>query len=71
MKQVLAIEGMTCNHCKMRVTKALTGISGVKSAAVDLAQKNAVVESDAAISEEALKSAVADAGYSVTGITTA
>lgn len=68
MKKVLSIEGMTCNNCKKHVTEALLEVAGVKSATVDLAKKNAVVESDAPVSDNALKSAVSAAGYTVTGI---
>ena len=28
---ILKVEGMTCNHCKMRAEKALLGVSGVES----------------------------------------
>ncbi len=68
MKKVVSIEGMTCGHCQRHVAEALRDVAGVKSAVVDLAKKNAVVESDTAVPDEALKSAVAEAGYTVTGI---
>ncbi|MBI5637202.1 MAG: cation transporter [Nitrospinae bacterium] len=68
MKKVLSIEGMTCNNCKKHVTEALREVAGVKSATVDLAKKNAVVEGDTPVSDDALKSAVSEAGYTVTGI---
>lgn len=68
MKKVLSIEGMTCGNCKRHVTEALQEVSGVKSATVDLAKKNAVVESDVEVSDETLKNAVSEAGYAVTGI---
>ena len=43
-KQIkLVVEGMTCEHCQMRVQKALTGVEGVQEAEVDLARKEAVV----------------------------
>jgi len=68
MKKVLSIEGMTCGNCKKHVTEALLDVTGVKSATVDLAKKNAVVESDAPVADEALKNAVSEAGYAVTAI---
>ena len=68
MKKVLSIEGMTCNNCKKHVTEALREVAGVKSATVDLAKKNAVVESDAPVADDALKNAVSEAGYTVTAI---
>lgn len=68
MKRVLSIEGMTCNNCKKHVTLALQEVDGVRSATVDLAKKSAVVESDAPVSDTALKNAVSEAGYVVIGI---
>jgi len=59
----LKIEGMTCNHCKMRAEKALQGVSGVETVKVDLASKEAVVTGDAERAN--LVKAVVDAGYSV------
>jgi copper chaperone CopZ len=60
---ILKVEGMTCNHCKMRAEKALQGVSGVESVKVDLAAKEAVVTGEA--ERATLVKAVVDAGYSV------
>jgi copper chaperone len=60
---ILKVEGMTCNHCKMRTEKALQGVSGVESVKVDLAAKEAVITGDAERAQ--LVKAVVDAGYSV------
>ena len=65
MKKTLSIEGMMCAHCAAHVEKALNALPGV-TAAVDLAGGSAVVTGD--VSDEALKKAVADAGYTVTDI---
>ena len=65
MKKTLSIEGMMCAHCAAHVEKALNALPGV-TAAVDLAGRSAVVTGD--VSDEALKKAVADAGYTVTDI---
>lgn len=60
----LDVEGMTCNHCVMRVRKALEGVGGVKEAKVDLASKRATVKVDAEkVDDTALVAAVEDAGY--------
>ncbi|MGE5361275.1 MAG: CopZ family metallochaperone [Bacteroidales bacterium] len=67
MKKQLSIEGMTCGHCVMHVKSALSGVAGVSSADVDLASKRAIVEG-AALDDEQLKAAVADAGYEVVAI---
>ena len=65
MQKTLTIEGMMCAHCAAHVEKALNALPGV-TAVVDLAAKTAIVTGDAG--DEALKKAVADAGYQVTDI---
>lgn len=65
-KIVLNVEGMSCNHCKMAVERAVQTLPGVTDAQVDLAAKKVDVEYDAdQVSEAQLKSAITDAGYEV------
>jgi copper ion binding protein len=62
----LKIQGMTCNHCVMRVAKALKAVPGVQDAQVDLSKAEAVVTyDDAKAAMEKLSAAVAEAGYKV------
>lgn len=62
----LKIQGMTCNHCVMRVAKALKALPGVQDAQVDLQKGEAVATyDDTSISPEKLSFAVVDAGYKV------
>ncbi len=68
MKKIIAIEGMTCGHCKARVEKALNALSGVASAVVDLANKTATVELEDSLTDAQLIEAIDDAGYDVTGV---
>ena len=64
--QVFNVEGMSCNHCKNAVEKAVGGLPGVKAAEVDLAAKTLKVDFDEnKASAEAIKKAVDDAGYTV------
>ncbi len=64
-KTVLSIQGMTCNHCVMRVQKALASVPGVAKAVVTLDPQQARVEYDeAAATAQAMTDAVAKAGYS-------
>jgi len=58
----LKIEGMSCSHCQAAVLKALEGVAGVESAAVDLEAGRAKVRGNA--SAEQLIAAVAAEGYS-------
>lgn len=68
MKVIMTVEGMTCNHCKMRVEKALQGLEGVQAVEVDLATKAVSVETQAEMDSSVLKETVEDAGYDVTHI---
>ena len=60
---ILKVEGMTCNHCKMRAEKALLGVNGVEKVKVDLETKEAIVTGD--VKRANLVSAIEKAGYSV------
>lgn len=67
MERTLTIEGMMCAHCSGRVESALNALAGV-TARVDLEKKTATVTAGAEVSDDALRKAVEDAGYKVTGI---
>lgn len=68
MKKTVFIEGMSCNHCKMRVENTLGGLEGVKSASVNLADKQAVVDLSAEVSNESISEAIDDIGFEVVRI---
>ncbi|ACR79786.1 MULTISPECIES: heavy-metal-associated domain-containing protein [Kosmotoga] len=57
------IDGMTCNHCKIRVEKALAEIEGIKRAVVNLEGGFAVVETEKDIPVEVLKEVIENTGY--------
>ena len=59
----LQVEGMMCDHCKSRVEKAVSAVSGVKKVKVDLAGKSVTYYGDA--SKESVRAAIAEAGYTV------
>jgi copper chaperone len=67
MRKLLKIEGMSCGHCVMHVQSALEGVGGVKKADVDLLERSAMVEGEH-LDDQALRAAVADAGYRVVSI---
>ena len=67
LEKTLYIEGMTCAHCAARVEKALQGVPGV-SAKVELDKSKAQVTLTQAVTDEQLKQAVEQAGYTVTKI---
>jgi len=61
----IKIKGMSCNHCVMAVTKALSGIEGIKDIKVDLATGEATFVNEAAVDIKIIKDAVEKAGYDV------
>lgn len=65
MKKVLTIEGMMCAHCSARVEKALSAVDGVTGVAVDLGRRQAAVEAQASVTDDALRAAVENEGYRV------
>ncbi|MEJ7648358.1 MAG: heavy-metal-associated domain-containing protein [Nakamurella sp.] len=57
------VTGMTCAHCVASVTEELNELDGVNEVAVDLASGAVTVTSDAPLTDEAVKTAVEEAGY--------
>lgn len=70
MKKELSIEGMMCQNCVKHVTHALESIPGAAGIQVSLEDKKATVNVPESISDDTLKSAISEAGYEVTGIST-
>jgi len=63
-KMVLKVEGMSCNHCKMSVEKAVKGKGG--EALVNLAEKTVTVSFDPAKTRlEHIITEIEDQGYDV------
>ena len=65
MKKVIKIEGMSCNHCKINVEKALKQVVGVKAVEVSLFLKQAEIETEESVNQAALNQAIVNAGYQV------
>ena len=68
MKKTIHIEGMMCGHCEARVKKALEALPEVSEAVVSHEAGTAIVTLSADVSDKALKKAVEDQDYKVTGI---
>ena len=65
---VMKVSGMTCEHCKRTVEKALLGVAGVVSAAVDLQSGTAQITAQEDIAPQTLKNAVEAVEYKVDAI---
>ena len=57
-----------CEHCEKAVTTALSAVEGVESVKADAKAGTAVVAMKPGTDEEAIKAAVAKAGYVFLGI---
>lgn len=65
MEKTIFVEGMMCEHCVKHVKEALEKVSGVEKAEVELKKKRAVVSLSGEVAEDALRTAVTEAGYTV------
>ncbi|MWJ84936.1 hypothetical protein DOU11_04580 [Clavibacter michiganensis subsp. michiganensis] len=62
------VAGMTCSHCVASVTEAVTALDGVVDARIDLVAggtSRVQIRSDRPLSEDTVKAAVAEAGYTL------
>jgi copper chaperone len=66
MQTTVSISGMTCAHCVRAVFTSLAGVAGIDRADVSIGK--AVIEHDGTVTPEAIRAAVAIAGYEVTDI---
>ncbi len=64
----VSVNGMMCPNCEKHVKKALEGIEGIKEATADHNAGTVVIKHDKPLDEEAVKAAVADAGYEYQGV---
>ncbi len=62
--RVYTVTGMTCDHCVLSVLEEVSDVPGVRDVDVDLASGRLTV-SGGEFSDDAVKAAVADAGYEV------
>lgn len=63
MEKKMLVEGMSCNHCKMSVEKAISAVPGVSGCVVDLASKTATITLQEDVADEKLMEAVRGADF--------
>ena len=68
MEKTIYVTGMMCPHCENAVRTALEALDGVISAEASHEKGTAAVTLGADVSDEALRNAVEEKGYTVTGI---
>lgn len=64
MKSV-KIKGMSCQHCVMAVTKALSALDGIKNVQVDLKSGTATYDEIKPIDASVIADTIKKAGYDV------
>jgi copper chaperone CopZ len=62
MSTEYTVQGMTCAHCVAAVREEVSEVAGVTSVEVDLASGRVTV-AGAGFSDDAVRAAVAEAGY--------
>lgn len=62
---IYRIDGMSCNHCKNSVEKAIRGVEGVEEVEVILGKKEAVVTG--APNDDTIKKVVEELGFEFKG----
>ncbi len=63
--KTVAIKGMSCQHCVVAVTKALSGIEGVRDVKVDLKKGEATFAEGKSVDSKVIAEAVRKAGFEV------
>jgi copper chaperone len=61
----IKIDGMSCGHCVMAVTKALQKIEGIKNVQVSLDKGEASFDEEHSVDRNAVREAVKKAGFNV------
>ena len=64
----LKIEGMTCGHCAMSVTKELSKLGGASDIKVDPQGGFATMMVDDAVADKTVEDAVTEAGYKLVSV---
>ncbi len=61
----LNVKGMSCQHCVVSVTKALTQLDGIQKVKVDLERGEVQFENTRAVDNDRIVKAITEAGYEV------
>jgi len=61
----ITIKGMSCQHCVMAVTKALSGIEGIADVRVDLKKGEATFTEAKPVDRKLIRERIAKAGFEV------
>ena len=66
MKEVLNVDGITCDHCANTIKEAVISLVGISSVEVDIEKKQVIVElDDKQAKSEDLIDKITEAGFEV------
>ncbi len=65
--KTIKIKGMSCNHCKMAVSRALSAIDGIENVQVDLESETASYDETRPVEMAVVAQVIKKAGYDVAG----
>jgi copper chaperone len=63
LKEILKVEGMSCNHCVNSIETNVGELAGVSAVKVDLTKNEVEVEFDNAATLAEIKETIEDQGY--------
>jgi copper ion binding protein len=67
MKEItIKIDGMSCQHCVMRVKKALEGLAGISNLSVEVGSATMSFD-ESKIKQADIENAIVKAGYKIKG----
>ena len=64
IETAIQVEGMSCQHCVMRVNKAVEGLSGIVKSDVQVGQVKVAFE-ESKIQQKEIEDAIVKAGYKI------
>ncbi|MDA8240016.1 MAG: copper ion binding protein [Nitrospiraceae bacterium] len=66
IETAIQVEGMSCQHCVMRVKKAVEGLAGIVKSDVQVGQVKVTFE-ESKIRQKEIEDAIVKAGYKIKG----
>ena len=63
-KATIHIDGMSCQHCVMRVKRAIEGLAGISNLSVEIGTANVTFD-EAKVQKADIENAVVRAGYKI------
>lgn len=68
IETIIKVEGMSCNHCADKVTKALESLDGIRKVKVNLKNNSVTILSDKELNIKVVESTINSLGYKYEGL---